>query len=106
MVNWNSPITLEQEYLSLVIISEVAAGIYLWEWATTVYFDWRLFSSIGKKEWRWTAIPYLISRYTALGAVICVFVFFNLKNEFNLKVLFHIALAFGAIVHQENSNFT
>ncbi|OBZ67840.1 hypothetical protein A0H81_12324 [Grifola frondosa] len=92
MVNW---IILEQEYASLAIVSEVAGGIYLWEWAITVYFDWRMFSSFGKGEWRWTTILYLISRYTTLDAIICIFVFLNLKNEFNCEALIRICAAFG-----------
>ncbi|OBZ76359.1 hypothetical protein A0H81_02915 [Grifola frondosa] len=80
MVNWQDPTVIVQEYASVAVVSQVSGGIFLWEWITTLYFDWKLLSA-GRLEFRSPTILYILSRLTALATVICLFYYLNIKSE-------------------------
>ncbi|OBZ65998.1 hypothetical protein A0H81_14033 [Grifola frondosa] len=73
---------------SIVVLDQIAGGIFLWEWATTLYFDWRLLSS-GTAERRWPTILYIFSRLAALVTVFLQFLGLNLvlESPFNCDAL-------------------
>ncbi|OBZ76875.1 hypothetical protein A0H81_02928 [Grifola frondosa] len=81
---------------SLTTVTQIAGGIYIWDWVNTLYFDWRLASG-GKEEWRWPALVYLLARFTNLIAVICQFIIMNLQNEPNCDALIRVMLSFAYI---------
>ncbi|OBZ75312.1 hypothetical protein A0H81_04978 [Grifola frondosa] len=92
--NWQDPSVVIRNYVSFGTLAQVTGGIFLWEWVTTLYFDWRLLS-VGRANWRWPTLIYVISRLSLLVTVICKFITFNVKNEVNCNALARIVIAFG-----------
>ncbi|OBZ76245.1 hypothetical protein A0H81_02950 [Grifola frondosa] len=98
MVNWQDPSTVQQNYytlsVSVIIISQVSGGIYLWEWVTTLYFDLRLLSG-GRQGFKWPSLVYISSRISTLITIICEFIFLNRKFEKHCDAMIHVILFFG-----------
>ncbi|KAH9956479.1 hypothetical protein BGW80DRAFT_1466352 [Lactifluus volemus] len=89
MVNWHDPAVLEKEYLAVLKLNHVVAGIYIWETMFTLGFELDVLR--GKRPYRRTiwvghnVMPrsspppkskqlYLGTRYTALLAFIVYFI--------------------------------
>jgi len=49
-----------------VLICHLTFGLYLFEFITTLPFDWAFWT--GKQKWRWSYVPYFGARYGALLA--------------------------------------
>ncbi|KAH9962065.1 hypothetical protein BGW80DRAFT_868233 [Lactifluus volemus] len=64
MVPWHDPAVLEKEYLAVVKLDHVVAGIYIWETILTADFELEVLRR--KKPYRWTIWLYLGTRYTTL----------------------------------------
>ncbi|KAI0248146.1 hypothetical protein BJV78DRAFT_1239333 [Lactifluus subvellereus] len=52
MVNWNDPSVLFNDYLALIKLDHVIAGIYIWETVFTVGFELDVLR--GKRPYKWT----------------------------------------------------
>ncbi|KAH9966373.1 hypothetical protein BGW80DRAFT_735714 [Lactifluus volemus] len=72
MVNWHDPAVLEKEYLAVLKLNHVVAGIYIWETMFTLGFELDVLR--GKRPYRRTIWLYLGTRYTALLAFIVYFI--------------------------------
>jgi len=68
MTDWQNPETLLLSARAFVLFCHVVFGIYLWEFLISLDFDWAFWT--GKEKWRWTYVPYFLTRYTALAALI------------------------------------
>ncbi|VDC01081.1 unnamed protein product [Peniophora sp. CBMAI 1063] len=81
MPDWNSPHALESQAVALQRLSLVFIGIYFYEFAHWMGFDWML---LTKKESKRTVLArsvkwiYIACRYTTLAACICL-AFMNLS---------------------------
>ncbi|KAI0000195.1 hypothetical protein BJV74DRAFT_147471 [Russula compacta] len=62
-------------------IMHVCAGIFIWEFLTTLDFEWEVYT--GKRPWRWSFIVYVVARVLALLCFVLSLVGFNLTQEFN-----------------------
>ncbi|KZV74203.1 hypothetical protein PENSPDRAFT_749505 [Peniophora sp. CONT] len=60
---------------SVFHLQHVVCGLYLWEWVTTLGYEFRFY--IGRRSCTWTFWLYLLCRYSALGAIL------NLLLELN-----------------------
>ncbi|OBZ76026.1 hypothetical protein A0H81_03503 [Grifola frondosa] len=98
MVNWNGPATVARDHETQHTLYQVSAGIFLWEWITTLYFDWSLLRPLSS-EWRGPTIVYLLCRLTGLGTAICTFIQLNLTFEHNSDV----SLIVLEVTHDANS---
>jgi len=81
---------------SLIItvkLIHIFSGIYLWEWVSTVQFEWEVLT--GQRRFRWSFIAYEISRTLCLASVISILVGFNLTHRFNCEGWFRAVLAFS-----------
>ncbi|KAI0064386.1 hypothetical protein BV25DRAFT_1914577 [Artomyces pyxidatus] len=78
---------------SAVKVIHVCNGIFLWEYFTTMRFEWEVFT--GQRPWRWSFAIYMISRLLALGSVILTFIGFNLQTEFDCNAWFRCVLVFS-----------
>ncbi|KAH9061925.1 hypothetical protein EDB87DRAFT_1830722 [Lactarius vividus] len=83
MVDWNSPQTLLSNSLTLVKLIHIVDGIYIWEYFTTLWFEWEVLTK--KRPWRWTMLIYFATRITALAGVCTELVGFNLTTRFNCQ---------------------
>ncbi|OCH88021.1 hypothetical protein OBBRIDRAFT_735214 [Obba rivulosa] len=95
MVNWQDSTTIELQHQALVRFAHAVIGLYIWEWITTLHFDWSLFT--GQTRWKWPMGVYLTCRYAALFCGICELVFFNLTVEFNC-ILGYMVLELSSIL--------
>ncbi|KAI9458663.1 hypothetical protein BJY52DRAFT_417595 [Lactarius psammicola] len=57
------------------------AGLYMWEYFTTLDFEWEVYT--GRRQWRWSFLVYASARLLALACVIAGLVGFNLTREFS-----------------------
>jgi hypothetical protein len=76
-----------------VKLIHVFGGIYLWEWVSTVQFEWEVLT--GRRQFRWSFVAYEISRTLCLAAVITILAGFNLTHRFNCEVWFRAVLVFS-----------
>ncbi|GBE80634.1 hypothetical protein BKA93DRAFT_829063 [Sparassis latifolia] len=93
MVNYLDPLIIEAEYLSLVKLIHVVCGIYIWEWATNLPFEWKLITHI--REIKASGILYISCRVATLAAIICNLVDFNVTTEIDCMVIYRLILSFG-----------
>ncbi|KAF8918616.1 hypothetical protein CPB85DRAFT_1430319 [Mucidula mucida] len=68
MVDWQSPEEVLQDGVFFGRFMHVLLGIYVWEWFTSLKFDWEHFS--GRRPFRWPLIFYFLNRYCLLFALI------------------------------------
>ncbi|KAI0052432.1 hypothetical protein FA95DRAFT_1320023 [Auriscalpium vulgare] len=82
---------------SLVVtvkLLHVFGGIYLWEWATTLDFEWEVYT--GQRPWRWSFGVYILCRTLALGGIITAFVGFSpMSSSFNCELWLRFLLVFS-----------
>ncbi|KAI9438610.1 hypothetical protein H4582DRAFT_2076239 [Lactarius indigo] len=77
-------------YIHLVKIIHIFNGIYIWEFFTTLDFEWEVFT--GKRPWKWSFAVYLTARILALTSVILNFIGFNLTSRFDCNAWFRCVL--------------
>ncbi|KAK1226341.1 hypothetical protein PQX77_010688 [Marasmius sp. AFHP31] len=53
-IDWKSPETLEANKNAADGVMEVLFGVYLWEWANSLNFDWAFIS--GRKRFHWPMV--------------------------------------------------
>ncbi|KAF8474498.1 hypothetical protein DFH94DRAFT_762762 [Russula ochroleuca] len=62
-------------------LMHTCAGVYIWEFVTTLDFEWEIYT--GKRPWRWSFIVYVAARVLALICFTLSLVGFNLTRQFN-----------------------
>jgi len=77
-------------YIQLVKIIHVFNGVYLWEFFSTLDFEWEVFT--GRRPWKWSFAVYLTARLLALTSVTLTFVGFNLTTQFDCNAWFRCVL--------------
>jgi len=83
----------ENSLVVTVKLIHVFGGIYLWEWVSTVQFEWEVIT--GRRRFRWSFIAYEISRTLCLAAVVTLLAGFNLTHRFNCEGWFRAVLFFS-----------
>jgi len=71
----------------------VLIGIYVWEWFSSLHFDWLYIS--GKRRWSYTIIPYFLNRYCLLFTFIGLAIALNVSTEINCQALYTFNQAMG-----------
>jgi len=77
-------------YGHLVKVIHLFNGIYIWEFVTTLDFEWEVFT--GRRPWKWSFAVYFVARLLAMVSTILTFIGFNLTTEFNCNVWFRFTL--------------
>ncbi|KAK7678424.1 hypothetical protein QCA50_018484 [Cerrena zonata] len=70
MVDWTSPHALNIQADAFQKLNHALAGLYFWEFLTSLDFDWAFLSD--KKKLHWPMIPYFLNRYLLLFALITI----------------------------------
>ncbi|EIM84470.1 uncharacterized protein STEHIDRAFT_148503 [Stereum hirsutum FP-91666 SS1] len=83
MVNWNDPATVAAEEFALVKFLHVLDGIFIWEYFSTIRYEWEVVTR--RRPWRWTMGIYIGCRLSTLAAICCELVGFNLTTSFDCK---------------------
>ncbi|CAL1698259.1 unnamed protein product [Somion occarium] len=64
------------------------AGVYFWEFATSLDFEWQFIS--GKKKFHWPMIFYFLARYLILMCLIGILVALNTTTPVNCAALYGV----------------
>ncbi|KAF8259722.1 hypothetical protein EI94DRAFT_1750788 [Lactarius quietus] len=83
MVNWNNPQTVLAESFALVKFVHVVDGIYIWEYFTTLWFEWQVLTK--RRPWKWSMAIYFAARIFAISGVCTQLVGFNLTSRYNCQ---------------------
>lgn len=86
MPDWNSPAELAVEGAAFAKFMHALAGLYFWEFATSLDFDWAFIT--GKKKFHWPLIFYFLDRYLLFFAMIGILIALDVTTEVNCQVLY------------------
>ncbi|THV01961.1 hypothetical protein K435DRAFT_654266 [Dendrothele bispora CBS 962.96] len=86
MVDWQSQDEIARDGVAFDKFMHALLGLYIWEWFTSLPFDWQYIS--GKKTFRWPLIFYFLNRYCLLFALIGIAVALNVTAEINCQALY------------------
>ncbi|CAL1699324.1 unnamed protein product [Somion occarium] len=86
MVDWTSPEALALQAAAFLKLNHALAGIYFWEFATSLDFDWAFIS--GKKKFHWPMIFYFLGRYFLFFALIGILIALDTTTKINCQALY------------------
>ncbi|EKM58093.1 uncharacterized protein PHACADRAFT_252102 [Phanerochaete carnosa HHB-10118-sp] len=86
MPDWNSPTELALEASAFAKLMHALAGLYFWEVATSLSFDWQYIT--GKKRFHWPLIFYFLDRYLLVFAMIGILTALDVTTEVNCQTLY------------------
>ncbi|CAL1707844.1 unnamed protein product [Somion occarium] len=86
MPDWNSPEELAKASTAMIYITHSFAGVYFWEFATSLDFEWSYLS--GQRKFRWPITVYFLARYLALTAMIGALIGYDVKSGLNCRPFF------------------
>ncbi|EIW78634.1 hypothetical protein CONPUDRAFT_167603 [Coniophora puteana RWD-64-598 SS2] len=93
MVNWQSPDIIAANAVAFDRFMHCLLGLYMWEFATSLDFDWQFIS--GKKRFKWPLMFYFAGRYCLLFALIGIAIALNVTTEVNCQALYTFNQVFG-----------
>jgi len=93
MVDWSSPAEIMKNALTFDRFMHCLLGVYAWEWALSLDFDWQYIS--GKKQFRWPLVFYFLNRYCLLFALIGITIALNVERRIECQVLYTFNSVFG-----------
>ncbi|KAF8843884.1 hypothetical protein BDN67DRAFT_896047 [Paxillus ammoniavirescens] len=93
MVDWQSPTEVQADSIAFNNFMHALLGIYIWEFFTSLDFDWQFIS--GKKKFKWPLIFYFAGRYCLLVALIGIAIALNVRDEVNCQALYTFNQVFG-----------
>jgi len=74
---------ITKEYVAFIKFMHCHDGVFIWEFLTSLKFDWEHLT--GRRKFRWSYVLYGLSRLGGLGLVICNFVGFDATHEINCQ---------------------
>ncbi|KAH9947450.1 hypothetical protein B0H21DRAFT_334560 [Amylocystis lapponica] len=86
MVDWTSSDELVLDGEAFLKLMHALAGLYFWEFAISLDFDWAFIS--GQKRFRWPLAFYMAGRYCLLAALIGILVALDSTSEINCQALY------------------
>ncbi|EED83088.1 hypothetical protein POSPLDRAFT_109871 [Postia placenta Mad-698-R] len=86
MPDWSSPTELELDASAFTKLMHCLAGVYFWEFVTTLDFDWSFVT--GKRKFQWPLIFYMAGRYCLFFALIGILIALDSVNEVNCQALY------------------
>ncbi|PCH35322.1 hypothetical protein WOLCODRAFT_139857 [Wolfiporia cocos MD-104 SS10] len=93
MVDWKSTAEIEQDSVAFSRFMHCLLGLYIWEWFTSLPFDWDFIS--GKRKFRWPMVFYFAGRYFLLFALIGIAIALNVTKPVNCQALYTYNQVFG-----------
>ncbi|KAI0370506.1 hypothetical protein BV20DRAFT_1073819 [Pilatotrama ljubarskyi] len=93
MVDWQSPEEIANDGAAFDKFMHVLLGLYLWEFVTSLPFDWQFIS--GKRKFKWPLIFYFAGRYFLLFALIGIAIALNVTRPVNCQALYTYNQIFG-----------
>ncbi|KAH9046061.1 hypothetical protein EDB84DRAFT_1558613 [Lactarius hengduanensis] len=98
MTNFQDPMVVKADGLAFMKVLYVVGGIYIWEFVTSLWFEWQIIT--GRRSYRWSIWLYSGCRLSALFAIITLFVGFNVTTPINCRawLVFVFFFAYSAFV--------
>ncbi|KAJ6582929.1 hypothetical protein DFH09DRAFT_978709 [Mycena vulgaris] len=93
MVDWQAKAEIAKDGAAFGKFMHVLLGLYIWEWFTSLGFDWDFIS--GKRKFRWPMIFYFLNRYCLLFALIGIAIALNVTTEIDCQGLYTFNQCFG-----------
>jgi len=84
MVVFRDRAVIAQDFLALTKLEHALSGLYIWEFLTTLDFEWNIIR--GHRPYRWTIWIYSITRLATLLTVIFQFVGLDVRTHTNCEV--------------------
>ncbi|KAH7102362.1 hypothetical protein BKA62DRAFT_769793 [Auriculariales sp. MPI-PUGE-AT-0066] len=101
--DWQDPTTLLLSGRAFEFTVCICSGTYLWEFFTSLSFDWAIFT--GKFKFRLSVVPYMIARYMLLLALMAGIRVVNVFEPINcvawnhlVYLTAHICVAMGSVL--------
>jgi hypothetical protein len=85
MVDFQNPAVIKADFFALVNFVHFLVGVFLWDFFTTLDFEWEYIT--GKRKFRWTLLLYSLSRFGAMGNAIGNILGFNVTHQMNCQQL-------------------
>ncbi|KAH9974544.1 hypothetical protein BGW80DRAFT_146286 [Lactifluus volemus] len=95
MVNFRDPIVLFQDFLVLVKLWHAFGGVFLWEFFTTLEFEWNVIR--GRRPYRWTIWIYSLTRISTLFVVILNMIAFDASSPIHCQVSAMAAMSYMCV---------
>ncbi|KAI8976579.1 hypothetical protein BD414DRAFT_495905 [Trametes punicea] len=86
MVDWKSPEELELDSTVFVKFIHACAGLYFWEFVTSLDFEWDFITR--KKRFHYPAFFYFLNRYSLLFTMIGLLIALDTTVEVNCQALY------------------
>ncbi|KAH9956524.1 hypothetical protein BC827DRAFT_1270890 [Russula dissimulans] len=97
MVNFRDPVEIAQDQLAVTKLWHAMAGLYMWEFVTTLDYEWSIIR--GHRPYRWTIWIYCLTRVAALMGVILSLVGDDVTAPYNCEIetVFHLVFGYLAV---------
>jgi len=92
MVNFHDPAVVAQDYTTFVKLWHALDGVYLWEFFTTLDYEWEVIR--GRRPYRWTIWVYSLTRVAGLMSVIFNLVGMDVTTSMNCQLWISFELLF------------
>jgi hypothetical protein len=89
------PLPSEHVVLTIVKLWHAVGGIYIWEYFTTLGYEWRVIRQ--RIPYRWTIWIYSLTRFAALMSVILLFITLNVDTAINCQLWMLFTIMFLCI---------
>lgn len=83
---WSTAEELATDEDAFIKLMHCLAGVYFWEFFTSLDFDWAFIS--GKKKFQWPLIFYMLGRYCLFFALIGILIALDARTEVNCQALY------------------
>ncbi|KAI0703732.1 hypothetical protein BC835DRAFT_901303 [Cytidiella melzeri] len=93
MVDWQSAEEIAHDGEAFSRLMHALLGLYIWEFVTSLDFDWDFIS--GRKKFKWPMIFYFANRYFLLFALIGIAIALNVTTPVNCQALYTYNQVFG-----------
>ncbi|KAH9957071.1 hypothetical protein BGW80DRAFT_231534 [Lactifluus volemus] len=95
MTNFQDPIVIFYDILAVVKFWHASYGVFLWEFFTTLDFEWSVIR--GGRRYRWTIWIYSLTRISTLIVVITDLIEFSALGPINCQILGNFEFAFASL---------
>ncbi|KAI0255666.1 hypothetical protein BJV78DRAFT_1177706 [Lactifluus subvellereus] len=93
MASWKDPNAILAQLEAFVKLVHFATGMYIWEYFSTLGFEWSIFR--GQRKCSWTVVLYLACRAATLAAITTEIIGLNMTSRFSCKTWLVLVRIFG-----------
>ncbi|KAI9510408.1 hypothetical protein F5148DRAFT_1180068 [Russula earlei] len=95
MANHNDPAVIAQDFWTVAKLSLAVAGLYIWEFFTTLDYEWSVIQQ--RRPYRWTIWLYSLTRVATLMAMVVTLIILDVTTPINCQLTITFGLIFSYI---------